>query len=137
MKNLGKIEHKEKRAIGITKEPLRCDDDAFMVRECIRKPILSLNSEMFIKSDEEKHDLSKMRKICTEPQGKSICIKESFEYAPLKLVVYCANPKKLIDLKTTHSFQCFKSEIEDILSDLRDEKYVIKKVYYNNHSYKF
>ena len=28
MKNLGKIERKEKRAIGITKEPLRCDDDA-------------------------------------------------------------------------------------------------------------
>ena len=137
MKNLGKIEHKEKRAIGITKEPLRCDDDAFMVREGIRKPVLSLNPEVFIKSNEEKYDLAKMKKVCTEPQGKAICIKESFEYAPLKLVVYCANPKKLVDLKTTHSFQCYKSEIDGILSDLRSEKYVIKKVYYNNHSYKF
>ena len=64
MKNLGKIERKEKRAIGITKEPLRCDDDAFMVREGLRKPLLILNPSIHHKTVDEQLDLDKMKKSC-------------------------------------------------------------------------
>ena len=138
MKNLGKIEHKEKRAIGITKEPLRCDDDAFMVREGLRKQLLVLTPELHHKTSDEKLNLDKMKKECENPiLSGSVFTKVDKEQNPLTLIVNMKNPKKDLKLKTTHSFVCFKSEIQDILSQLRDNHYVINNVYYNNKPYKF
>ena len=138
MKNLGKIEHKEKRAIGITKEPLRCDDDAFMVREGLRKPLLILNPSINHKTVDEQLDLDKMKKSCGKVKlSGSVFTKVDVELNPLKLIVNMKNPKKNPELKTTHSFMCFKSEIQDILSQLKDSGYSVNNVYYNNKPYKF
>ncbi len=114
--------------------PVDPQNDKEMVEAGIRKPLLFINRWIFKKSPPEKVEL-KRRKNKISPKGVY------FEKAPkynqkFKLVVYMKYSQKIKNFKSTHSFECYENEIPTILRLLEDEGYVIKRVFFNNKTYK-
>jgi len=115
-------------------EPIRPNDDAFMVREGLRHPVVERHTYLFIKTKEEREEIARMKKSCKNPEGKGVCMNESHEYVPLKYVIY-TKYSKVDNYKSTHSGKCFKSELPGIVTNLKEQGYKVSKVYYNNHIY--
>jgi hypothetical protein len=50
-----------------------------------------------------------------------------------KLIIYCINKDKKNDYQTTKSYNCFETEITDIIATLRSkDKVTIKNAYFNS-----
>jgi len=114
--------------------PVDPKNDKEMVEAGIRKPLLFINRWIFKKSIPEKVEL-KRKKNKVSPKGAY------FEKAPkynqkFKLVVYMKYSQQIKNFKSTHSFECYENEIPTILRLLKDEGYIINKVFFNNKTYK-
>jgi len=113
--------------------PVDPKNDKEMVEAGIRKPLLFINRWIFKKSISEKVEL-KRKKNKISPKGAHF-EKNLFPNQKLKLVVYMKySPVK--NFKSTHSFECYENEIPTILRLLKDEGYIINKVFFNNKIYR-
>ena len=61
--------------------------------------------------------------------------KKRIPLIPLVLIVY-TKFSKVENYKSTHRFNCIKTDVPKILSNLEDKGYIINKVYFNNKTYK-
>ena len=87
------------------------------------------------KSEEERKQIKLMKSIHKEKlKGTFFTPKEETIYLPL--IVY-TKQSKVENYKSTHSFKCFKSDVNDILNDLRIKGYILNKVYFNSKPYKY
>ena len=112
---------------------VNCDNDGMMVREGLRVPQLFINHSVFEKSEFEKKELKKLK---FKKEFPTIHTKPNRELSQHRLTIYMGK-SNVKNYKSTHSFMCYKHEINSIISSLQDVGYKVSKVFYNCHKYSF
>ena len=110
--------------------PIDTEDDNLMVALGLRKAPISRHPELYIKTKYEKEELKRCKSNCNPISRGSATINEHFEPIMGKLTVYLKNTEKSKTFRTTRTYTCYKSEVEDILKGLKDDRLTVNKHYF-------
>ena len=110
--------------------PIDCEDDVLMVALGLRQPLVIRHPELHIKTKFEREELSRLKSNCTPISRTSAIINEPHEYIMGRLTVYLKNTEKSKTFRTTRTYTCYKSEVEDILKGLKDDRLTISKHFF-------
>ena len=110
--------------------PIDTEDDNLMVALGLRKAPISRHPELYIKTKYEKEELKRCKSNCNPISRGSAAINEHFEHIMGKLTVYLKNTEKSKTFRTTRTYTCYKSEVEDILKGLKDDRLTVNKHYF-------
>jgi hypothetical protein len=113
--------------------PVDPSDDYQMVAVGIRKPKFFLNKKVFEQTDWEKKELKRVKRKGISKVTLLRKPKENFIKG--KLVIYMEK-SKVENFKSTHSFNCFEEEVDEIIGNLRNKGYKVKKTYFQNKLWK-
>lgn len=108
--------------------PVDCNDDEMMVKLKLRPSFLEINKQVFVKTQEEKDLISKLKKSQGLSSTKSI-FRRIHRTPYHRLIVHVYNEKKDNKFHTTFNYICREHEIKDII-ELFHSKQTITKVRY-------
>lgn len=110
--------------------PIKSHDDFYMTFIAnLRNPLIKYQRPLR-KSREEKELLKKAKANSSGLSNKVIFDYNKREVSKGKLTVYVDNTKHEKDFKTTHSYECYKSDVNDILLSLKNKGLVVKNNYF-------
>ena len=110
--------------------PIDTDDDVLMVALGLRQPLIIRHPELHTKSKYELEELKRLKSNCNPISRTSASITEPHEYIMGRLTVYLKNTEKSKAFRTTRTYSCYKSEVDDILKGLRNDRLTINKHYF-------
>lgn len=93
-----------------------------------------MTHEIFKKTPYERKQL-KLVKTKGGPRGSISRKRDTIIKMPL--IIYMKYSKEISQFKSTHSFLCPQSEVDNRINFLREQGYIINKVYFNNKVYKW
>jgi hypothetical protein len=87
------------------------------------------------KTSEERRQVKLMKSIHKQKMsGSTFTPYESNTRFPL--IIYMKRSPRVEAFKSTHSYMCYRSNIQELLDGFKDKGYIINKVYFNNKLYK-
>ena len=115
---------------GELRQPVDTEDDILMVSLGLRQPLAIRHPELYIKTEYEKKELSRLKASSPAISRTSAVAKEPHEIVEGRLTVYLKNTEKSSTFRTTRTFKCFRNEVNDILGNLRNDRLIINKHYF-------
>jgi len=110
--------------------PIHTENDEEMVAVGLRQPKYIAHPEIHVKTTWEKEELKRLKSNC-KPISDHYYLPTPHNIVKGRLTIYYKNVKKDKFFKTTESILCFKSEVQDVLTErVEDHKLTISKYYF-------